>query len=83
MVSLIQKGSFLKSYPHIFHGAVIISTARILRAIRIAARLGFRFSKETAHSIKDLANSIMRLDKVCVTIQIFLRFIALNFFSLL
>ncbi|KAJ0988754.1 hypothetical protein J5N97_007110 [Dioscorea zingiberensis] len=37
--------------------------ARILRAIRIAARLGFRFSKETAHSIKDLANSIMRLDK--------------------
>lgn len=37
--------------------------ARILRAIRIAARLDFRFAKETAHSVKDLASSVMRLDK--------------------
>ncbi|CAD5180764.1 unnamed protein product [Musa acuminata subsp. malaccensis] len=37
--------------------------ARILRAIRIAARLGFRFSKETAYSVKDLASSVLRLDK--------------------
>lgn len=37
--------------------------ARILRAIRIAARLGFRISKETAHSIKDLSCLILRLDK--------------------
>ncbi|XP_072958449.1 uncharacterized protein [Typha angustifolia] len=37
--------------------------ARILRAIRIAARLGFSFSRETAHSVKDLASSILRLDK--------------------
>ncbi|XP_042408638.1 uncharacterized protein LOC121997997 isoform X1 [Zingiber officinale] len=37
--------------------------ARILRAIRIAARLGFSFSKETAYSVKDLANSVLRLDK--------------------
>ncbi|WOK97489.1 hypothetical protein Cni_G06197 [Canna indica] len=37
--------------------------ARILRAIRIAARLGFRFSKETAYSVKDLAGSVLRLDK--------------------
>ncbi|KAG9446248.1 hypothetical protein H6P81_012376 [Aristolochia fimbriata] len=37
--------------------------ARILRAIRIAARLGFRFEKETAHSIKDFASSVLRLDK--------------------
>ncbi|XP_074583426.1 uncharacterized protein LOC141839550 isoform X2 [Curcuma longa] len=37
--------------------------ARILRAIRIAARLGFSFSKETAYSVKDLANSVLRLDR--------------------
>ncbi|KAK6262007.1 hypothetical protein QUC31_007823 [Theobroma cacao] len=37
--------------------------ARILRAIRIAARLGFRFSRETAHFIKSLSCSILRLDK--------------------
>ncbi|KAJ6837288.1 putative poly(A) polymerase I [Iris pallida] len=37
--------------------------ARILRAIRIAARLGFRFSRETAQSLKDLATSVLRLDK--------------------
>ncbi|CAL5373111.1 unnamed protein product [Camellia sinensis] len=37
--------------------------ARILRAIRIAARLGFRFTRETAHSIKNLSCSVLRLDK--------------------
>ncbi|XP_039064835.1 CCA-adding enzyme-like [Hibiscus syriacus] len=37
--------------------------ARILRAIRIAARLGFSFSRETAHFVKNLSSSILRLDK--------------------
>ncbi|XVF08623.1 hypothetical protein REPUB_Repub07fG0018700 [Reevesia pubescens] len=37
--------------------------ARILRAIRIAARLGFSFSRETAHFVKHLSCSILRLDK--------------------
>ncbi|KAK3001639.1 hypothetical protein RJ639_021268, partial [Escallonia herrerae] len=37
--------------------------ARILRAVRIAARLGFGFARETAHAIKILACSILRLDK--------------------
>ncbi|XP_022736456.1 uncharacterized protein LOC111289569 isoform X2 [Durio zibethinus] len=37
--------------------------ARILRAIRIAARLGFSFSRETAHFLKNLSCSILRLDK--------------------
>ncbi|KAM7274257.1 hypothetical protein ACFE04_028921 [Oxalis oulophora] len=37
--------------------------ARILRGIRIAARLGFRFSRETAHCIKHNSSSILRLDK--------------------
>ncbi|KAG0459662.1 hypothetical protein HPP92_022790 [Vanilla planifolia] len=37
--------------------------ARILRAIRIAARLGFRFSRETAQCVKDLATLVLRLDK--------------------
>uniref|UniRef100_A0A2P2LQY4 Polynucleotide adenylyltransferase family protein n=1 Tax=Rhizophora mucronata TaxID=61149 RepID=A0A2P2LQY4_RHIMU len=42
----------------------IILAARILRAVRIAARLGFRFSKETAHSVKNFSKLILRLDKV-------------------
>ncbi|EOA20390.1 hypothetical protein CARUB_v10000701mg [Capsella rubella] len=37
--------------------------ARILRAIRIAARLGFRMSKETAHFVKNLSFLVQRLDK--------------------
>ncbi|EXC21324.1 Poly(A) polymerase [Morus notabilis] len=37
--------------------------ARILRAIRIAARLGFRLSRETAHSVKVLSGSVAKLDK--------------------
>ncbi|XP_061364579.1 uncharacterized protein LOC133308007 [Gastrolobium bilobum] len=37
--------------------------ARILRAIRIAARLGFSFSRETAHSVKNLSYSVLRLDR--------------------
>ncbi|KAK6920456.1 tRNA nucleotidyltransferase/poly(A) polymerase, RNA and SrmB- binding domain [Dillenia turbinata] len=37
--------------------------ARMLRAIRIAARLGFRFPRETAHAIKHLSCSLLRLDK--------------------
>ncbi|KAF2312811.1 hypothetical protein GH714_040517 [Hevea brasiliensis] len=37
--------------------------ARILRAVRIAARLGFRFSRETAHFVKNFACSILKLDK--------------------
>ncbi|XP_010550754.1 PREDICTED: uncharacterized protein LOC104821535 [Tarenaya hassleriana] len=37
--------------------------ARILRAIRIAARLGFRISKETAHFVKNLSFLVKRLDK--------------------
>ncbi|KAM7480199.1 hypothetical protein LguiA_028412 [Lonicera macranthoides] len=37
--------------------------ARILRAVRIAARLGFRFTRETAHNIKNLASSVLGLDK--------------------
>jgi hypothetical protein len=38
--------------------------ARILRAVRIAARLGFRFTRETAHFIKNLSRSLLRLDNV-------------------
>ncbi|XP_072986294.1 uncharacterized protein [Typha latifolia] len=37
--------------------------ARILRGLRIVARLGFRFSKETATAIQDLSSSIIYLDK--------------------
>ncbi|EPS62980.1 hypothetical protein M569_11807, partial [Genlisea aurea] len=37
--------------------------ARILRAVRIAARLGFRFSRETATAVTALSQSVMRLDR--------------------
>ncbi|KAI3971312.1 hypothetical protein MKX01_008156 [Papaver californicum] len=43
---------------------------RILRAIGIAARLGFRLTKETAFSVKDLCCSILRLHKVFITLII-------------
>lgn len=42
-------------------------TARILRGIRIAARLDFRFTKEIALSLKELSFSVRRLDKVTKT----------------
>ncbi|KAK4782257.1 hypothetical protein SAY86_016359 [Trapa natans] len=38
-------------------------SARILRAIRIAGRLGFRLSRETAYSIRTFSSSVLRLDK--------------------
>ncbi|GAU25484.1 hypothetical protein TSUD_71380 [Trifolium subterraneum] len=38
-------------------------SARILRAIRIAARLGFSISAETARSVTALSYSVLRLDK--------------------
>lgn len=37
--------------------------ARILRAIRIAARLGFQFSRDTARAIQDCSLSIVRIEK--------------------
>ncbi|XP_057972053.1 uncharacterized protein LOC131160410 isoform X2 [Malania oleifera] len=37
--------------------------ARILRAVRVGARLGFRFTRETAHSVKNLSCTVLRLDK--------------------
>lgn len=37
--------------------------ARILRAVRIASRLGFRFTRETALSVRELSSSVLRLDK--------------------
>lgn len=43
---------------------IVFDTARILRAIRVAARLGFRFTRETAHSVKDFNSLVSRLDKV-------------------
>ncbi|KAL9313986.1 hypothetical protein ACSQ67_019438 [Phaseolus vulgaris] len=37
--------------------------AHILRAIRIAARIGFSISKEAAHHIRKLSSSVLSLDK--------------------
>uniref|UniRef100_A0A1D1Z7U0 Putative poly(A) polymerase n=1 Tax=Anthurium amnicola TaxID=1678845 RepID=A0A1D1Z7U0_9ARAE len=39
-------------------------SARILRGLRIAARLGLVFSKETEVAIRDLSSSVITLDKV-------------------
>lgn len=41
-----------------------LSTARILRGLRIAARLGMSFSKDTDTAIRDLSSSVEKLDKV-------------------
>ncbi|WMV07505.1 hypothetical protein MTR67_000890 [Solanum verrucosum] len=45
------------------NASFIEDCARILRGVRIAGRLRFRFARETAHFIKELASSISRLDK--------------------
>jgi poly(A) polymerase len=37
--------------------------ARILRGIRLAARLGFRFTRETSHNVRSLAHSLLSLSK--------------------
>ncbi|XP_010538159.1 PREDICTED: uncharacterized protein LOC104812601 isoform X2 [Tarenaya hassleriana] len=44
-------------------------SARILRAIRIAARLGFGFTKDVAVSLKELSSSLLRLDKTRVLME--------------
>ncbi|KAF5730989.1 hypothetical protein HS088_TW19G00592 [Tripterygium wilfordii] len=44
--------------------------ARILRAVRIAARLGFRFSNKTAYFVKSLSPSILRLDKARLLMEV-------------
>lgn len=38
-------------------------SARILRGLRIAARLGFQFSSETSTAIRNLSSSIINIDK--------------------
>lgn len=44
--------------------SVITFPARILRGTRIAARLGFTISKETAHFLKNLSFLVQRLHRV-------------------
>lgn len=38
--------------------------AKILRGMRIAARLGLQFSKETETAMQDLSSSVLTLHKV-------------------
>ncbi|CAH2034125.1 unnamed protein product [Thlaspi arvense] len=45
-------------------------TARILRAIRIAARLGFSLTKDVAVSVKELSSSLLLLDPSRVQMEI-------------
>ncbi|XP_008789358.2 poly(A) polymerase I-like [Phoenix dactylifera] len=44
--------------------------ARILRGLRIVARLGLRFSKETAEAIQDYSASIITLDKTRLLMEL-------------
>ncbi|TVU48499.1 hypothetical protein EJB05_08137 [Eragrostis curvula] len=45
------------------HASFTEDPARILRGLRIAARLGFQFSSETSTAIRDLSPSILNIDK--------------------
>lgn len=45
------------------HASFEEDSARILRAFRVAGRLCFQFTEDTACAIQDLAHSIVRLDK--------------------
>ncbi|KAG1355352.1 poly(A) polymerase I-like [Cocos nucifera] len=44
--------------------------ARILRGLRIVARLGLRFSKETADAIQDYSSLIIKLDKARLLMEL-------------
>nr|KAJ0208741.1 hypothetical protein LSAT_V11C400190340 [Lactuca sativa] len=57
----IRKAKVRTIHPASF--SLVEDCARILRAIRIAARLGFGFSRDTARAIKHLAPSVLPLDK--------------------
>ncbi|CAH1423110.1 unnamed protein product [Lactuca virosa] len=57
----IRKAKVRTIHPASF--SLVEDCARILRAIRIAARLGFGFSRDTARAIKHLAHSVLLLDK--------------------
>ncbi|KAL8160103.1 hypothetical protein V2J09_001640 [Rumex salicifolius] len=39
-------------------------------SVRLAARLGFRFTKEIAHSLKELSCSVLRLDKARILMEL-------------
>lgn len=75
-MSVIASGVFISdivSYCHLplywlIYCLLIVSpfifTARILRGVRIAARLDFRFSRETALAVRKLSATVLRLDRV-------------------
>ncbi|CAK7336806.1 unnamed protein product [Dovyalis caffra] len=46
-----------------------VGIARILRAVRIAARLGFRFTRETAQFVKKLSRTLLRLDRMRILME--------------
>ena len=48
----------------------LCGAARILRGLRIAARLGLSFSEETETAIHDLSSSILNLAKVTKEIRL-------------
>lgn len=63
----VENGFFAEVTFHLkdfFDFSGYFSIARILRGIRIAARLDFKFTKETALAIRDFASTVLRLDKV-------------------
>lgn len=45
-------------------------SGRILRAIRIAARLHFGFTRDLALSLKELSHSVLRLDKGRILLEL-------------
>lgn len=51
------------------HASFEEDCARILRAFRVAGRLRFQFTKDTARAIQDLAHSIATLDRQRLTME--------------
>lgn len=82
-LSLLLSIIVLPISPFLGSNFCLYLAARILRAIRIGARLQFRFAKDTALSVKKLTSTILRLDRVldyCFGMIFF--FIYLLFFAL-
>lgn len=60
--------------------SIFLFSARILRGIRIASRLGFGFTRETARSVINLSFSVLRLDKVYLGLFLAILFLVSSFY---
>lgn len=79
-VKIIAGSSSLSGLFLYFLRSIFLFPARILRGIRIASRLGFGFTRETALGVINLSFSVLRLDKVCLGLFLAILFLVSFFY---